>query len=153
MRAPDRMDVEQDGTGIQPGKQAYRFIEPYRSLALGRPELAPVDAALVGDGGGCDLQSRHRVACDGLELRAPELSLHRDALRDRCPFRKHTPEGGVAPVRWKIDEIVLVEISVDEPGECYEWQVVAIDRVGDEQRIAGRRFDRPEIIELDDKGV
>src|SRR4029453_12066592 len=63
------------------------------------------------------------------------------------------PEGTVAPARRKIDEIVLVEISVDQPGQRQEREVVAIDRMGDQQRIAWRRFNGPEVIELDDKGV
>src|SRR3954447_17696806 len=102
------------------------------SLSFRGPELAPIDAALAGDGSGRNLQPPHCVSGDGLEARAPELPLHRNALRDRRPLREHPPERGIAPARWEIDEIVFVEISVDEPGQRHEWEVVTIDRMGDE---------------------
>src|SRR5262245_50368552 len=48
---------------------------------------------------------------------------------------------------------MLVEMGIDKPSQRHERQIMAIDWMSDQKRIAGRRFDRPEIVELDDEGV
>src|SRR6516225_11185871 len=44
-------------------------------------------------------------------------------------------------------------VAIDQAGERRERQIGAIDRMRAQQRIAGRRFDGPEIVELDDEAV
>src|SRR5262249_19701346 len=103
--------------------------------------------------GSRDLQPSDRVAHDGAEPRAPHFALDRNALCDWRALGQHAAKRQVAPARRKVDEIVLVEIGIDEPGQSQEREIVTIDRMGDQQRIAGRRFDRPEIVELDHDGI
>src|SRR5262249_8752755 len=127
-----------------------------RGMALysvGGAELPPIAAPLAGDGGGGRLQGAARLAADRLELASPEFAFDRDTLRDRRALRQHAAEREVAPARREVDEVVLVEIAVDQPGQSRERQVMPIDRMGDQERIARRRFNRPKTIELDDEAV
>jgi hypothetical protein len=46
-----------------------------------------------------------------------------------------------------------VAVRVDEAGERSERQVGAVERVRDQERVAGRQFERPEIGEFDQELV
>ena len=86
-------------------------------------------------------------------LADPALTFHRQALRHRCALRQHTVEPGIMPVRREIDRVVMECVAIDKTGERGERQVGAIDRVGEQHRIARRCFDGPEIVEFDDEAV
>src|SRR6266496_5020720 len=116
---------------------APRATSSWHPSALRRAELAPVDAALVGHRRGGLLQSADRLAADRFEAGAPEIALEREALGDRSALRQHPVEFEIAPERGKVDEIVQVEIGVDQSGQGSERKIVPVDRMGDEQRIAG----------------
>src|SRR5262249_47767421 len=117
---------------------ARQAASPLRSA-----ELTAVDAGIVGLGRGGLLKVTYRIADDRAELSDPAVALDRQALCDRRSFRQNAGEFGVSPLRRKIDEAVLVEIGIDKTRQGGERQVESVDRMGDEQRIAGRRLDPP----------
>src|ERR1700757_4062435 len=81
------------------------------------------------------------------ELRG--LARHRKALRNRRPLREHAGKITRRPHGWKIDAAIVEKIGIDQPRDQAEWQIVAIDGMGGEQRPAGLELDRPEAVELD----
>ena len=48
---------------------------------------------------------------------------------------------------------VAIRVGIDQAGQRREWQFRSIYRMGKQQRVALRRFDSPEIIELDNEPV
>jgi hypothetical protein len=48
---------------------------------------------------------------------------------------------------------VVVAVAIDEASQCGERQVETIGRMGEQQRVAVRRLDRPEIVEFDQEPV
>ena len=57
------------------------------------------------------------------------------------------------PVRREIGRGMVESIGIDQAGERSERQVGPVYGMGEQQRIAWRRLDRPKIIELDDETV
>src|SRR5438105_9107029 len=118
-----------------------------------RPELPPVDAGLA------IYRSRKIVRPLRLVFRKcrgachPAFPFDRHTLRDRRAFRQHATEVRVMPVRRKMNPVVMVSVAVDQTGERGERQVKTVDRMREQQRIAVRCLDRPEIMEFDQKAV
>ena len=81
------------------------------------------------------------------------LPLHRNALRDRRALRQHAAEIHVVPMRGEMDPAVVIAVAIDQSAQRGERQVEAIDRMGEQQRIALRRLDGPEIVEFDQEAV
>src|SRR5229473_4062616 len=93
------------------------------ALPLRRAKPPPVDAGLLHDGPRQLLQPAHGVALDEAEARRPAVALDRHALGDGRSFGQHAAEGGIAPMRREVDEIVDVAVRIDEPGQGDERQV------------------------------
>src|SRR5215510_2105115 len=124
-----------------------------RDSSLWRAIAAAVDA-FFPQGGGGELQlAVQSVPFDEFKLRVPGVALERQTLGDWRSFRQYAVECRIAPVGGKVDEIVLVAIRIDEAGQGLKRQILAIDRVGDEQRIARRQLDGPEVHEFDEEAV
>lgn len=101
----------------------------------------------------CDaMEGPDRARCGGLipgpEDRLESFPADRDALGDRGAPLEHPPERGVAPPRRYIDEQVMVAVAVDHPRQRGERQVEAIGRMHEQHRVARRRLDGPEAVEL-----
>ena len=47
------------------------------------------------------------------------------------------------PMRREMDPAIAVEVAIDQPGQRGERQVEAVDRMGEQQRIAFGRLDAP----------
>ena len=84
---------------------------------------------------------RHRFAGD------------RETLRNRRSRRQNALETLVGPGGGKQDSDRVEAIGIDHAGQRAERQVVAIDRMRGEQRIAGFEFDGPEAVELDQRAA
>lgn len=88
-----------------------------------------------------------------IELFNHDFALDRDTLRNGRAFWKDAGECGIVPPRREMHQAVGVKIGIDEAGNGGKRQIGTIDRVRDEERIAGRKLDRPEIVELDDEAI
>src|SRR5260221_13737979 len=73
----------------------------------------------------------------------------REALRRRCAPRQHSGKIRLGPDRRKVDSAVVKAIGIHQSRDQAKRQVVAIDRMGGEQRPAGLELDGPETVEFD----
>src|SRR5450755_4987428 len=130
-----------------------RWKTLWSGLALLNPKAAAVHVRLQSDGVARFNHLSGFFGGEHIESAGPALTFHRQALRHRCALRQHTVEPGIMPVRRKIHRAVVEGVAIDETGDRRKWQVGAIDRVGEQDRVARRRFDGPEIVEFDDEAV
>src|SRR6202012_3144178 len=86
-------------------------------------------------------------------LAGPAFALHRQALDYGRALRQYAVEAGIVQIGWKIQRRVVKRIAGDQAGQRRERQVAAIDRMGEQQRVALRRLDSPERVELDDEAI
>ena len=86
-------------------------------------------------------------------MRNPVFSFDWNALRDGCALRENTLEVRVMPMRRKVYPGLGITVAIDQSAQRREWQIKAIDRMREQQRIIVRRFDRPEIMEFDQEPV
>ncbi len=52
-----------------------------------------------------------------------------------------------------MNPVVMIMVAIDQTGQCGEGQVETIDRMREQQRVAVRRLDGPEIVEFDHEPV
>ena len=71
----------------------------------------------------------------------------------RGAFAKNAVEIHIMPPRREIYEIVRISVGTDESRDGHKRQIGAVQRMCEQQRVAGRRFDRPKVIEFDDELV
>src|SRR6185437_7887170 len=83
----------------------------------------------------------------------PAFAFYRQALRNRCAPWQHAAEIHVVPVGRKMNPAVAITIAIDHPAQCGEWQIEAIERMREQQGIARRRFDAPQIVKLDQESI
>src|SRR5215467_11728897 len=141
------------GTAVPNGMTLSSQAEERESSSLRRAKSPPVNASLLQDGSRQLLQPAHGIALDEAEASRPAVALDWQALRDGRALRQYSIECCIAPMRREVDEIVAVVVRINEPGQGDERQVVAVERMGNEQRIARRHFEGPEIGEFDEKAV
>ena len=117
-----------------------------RGLAFRRPKATPIYIGVLSDrlARPDHLLGFFRGKC--FEPARPAFAPERQALRHRCALWQDSVEGGIMPARRKVDGAVVKIVAIDQAGQRRERQVGAIDRVGEEDRVARRRLDGPEKI-------
>src|SRR5215813_3073683 len=141
------------GTAVPNGMTLSPQAEERESSSLRRAKSPPVNASFLQDGPRQLLQPAHGIALDAAEARRPAIALDRHALGDGRSLRQYAVKRGIAPVCREVDEVVAIAVCIDESGQGDERQVVAVEGMGDEQRIARRHLEGPEIGEFDEKPV
>ena len=115
--------------------------------------MPTINAGFAGNGGPDFDHPVGALLGQHLEPPGPAFAFHRQALRHRRAFRQHAVELRVMPARRKAQGTVTKRVAIDQAGERGERQVGAIDRMGEQQRVARRRLDVPETVEFDDEAV
>src|SRR5689334_5950801 len=90
---------------------------------------------------------QRRGLCD------PVLALDRHALRNRRALRQDTGEIHIVPMRREMNPAVAIVVAIDESAQGRERQIETIERMSEQQRIALRGFDGPQIMKLDHEAI
>ena len=129
--------------------EAARFMRPsHRMISASAPETAFGTRRCPGRSPCAAGSSARFRQLKSFELASPAFAPDRQALRHRRALRQDAVESGIMPARRKIDGAVVKVVAIDQARERRKRQVGAIDRVGEQDRVARRRLDGPEIVEL-----
>jgi hypothetical protein len=117
------------------------------------PELPAIDAFFAKDRIGEIVRPLRLLISEDRGARDPVFPLDRETLRNRRALRQYAAEIRVVPMRREMNPGVVVVVAIDQTGQGGERQVEAIDRMGEQQRVAFGRLDGPEIVEFDEVAV
>src|SRR5450759_588728 len=86
-------------------------------------------------------------------MRDPAFAFYWQALRNWRAHWQHAAEFHVVPVRRKMNPAVAITVAIDHAAQCGKWQIKAIERMCEQQGIARRRFDAPQVVKLDHESI
>ena len=115
--------------------------------------MAPVAASLRSNRVVCFSLNLRMFTAQGFEHQFGRAARQDKALRYRGTTMQSARKRVVGPLSREVNKAMVVAVTVHDTRYGAKWQVRSIQRMGDEQRMTGRRLNGPEIVELHRQGI
>ena len=115
--------------------------------------MAPVAASLGSNRVVCFSLNLRMFTAQGFEHQLGRAARQNKALGYRGTTMQSARKRAVGPLSREMNKAMVVAVTVHDTRYSAKWQVRSIQRMGDEQRMTGRRLNGPEIVELHRQGI
>ena len=115
--------------------------------------MAPVAARLGSNRVVCFSLNFRMFTAQSFEHQLGRAARQNKALGYRGTTMQSARKRVVGPLSREMNKAMIVAVTVHDTRYRAKWKVRSIQRMGDEQRMTGRRLNRPEIVELHRQGI